>query len=288
VLSAYGGGEIPRNVPLPKQNIDSIRMGTTVATNALLERKGTRHAFLVTRGFKDLLEIGYQSRPRLFDLNISKPEVLYSCVCEVDERVTIEGFDEDVDGLFPATDEVPGVLERGTNGQLIRILKPLDQQKLTRQLQDLRSQGFDTIAVCFAHSYAYPHHEARAGGLAIDAGFTHVSLSSEVAANMIKMVPRGSSATADAYLTPEIKKYVAGFRIGFEGGHLDDVRCEFMQSDGGLVRHDRFSGLKGILSGPAGKTVALRWCQTRRSLSTWQEAWWDTLEPHLTTRRERP
>ena len=107
------------------------------------------------------------------------------------------------------------------------------------------------------HSYAYPAHEARAGQLALEAGFTHVSLSSEVAANMIKMVPRGSSATADAYLTPEIKKYLEGFRQGFEGGHLDDVKCEFMQSDGGLVRHDRFTGLKGILSGPAGMLIPL-------------------------------
>ncbi|OKL57401.1 hypothetical protein UA08_07323 [Talaromyces atroroseus] len=255
VLSTYGGVEIPRNVPLPKHAIDSIRMGTTVATNALLERKGRKHAFLVTKGFQDLLEIGYQSRPRLFDLNISKPEVLYSEVYGVDERVTIEGFDEDVEGLFGVTKVIPGVVEQGINGQLIRILRPLDEQSLRRQLQDIRSKGIDTIAICFTHSYAYPAHEARAGQLALAAGFTHVSLSSEVAANMIKMVPRGSSATADAYLTPEIKKYLEGFRRGFEGGHLDDVKCEFMQSDGGLVRHDRFTGLKGILSGPAGGVV---------------------------------
>ncbi|KIW16105.1 hypothetical protein PV08_06156 [Exophiala spinifera] len=255
VLSTYGNTEIPRNTPLPKSSIESIRMGTTVATNALLERKGRRHAFLVTKGFRDLLRIGYQSRPRLFDLNISKPEVLYSEVCEVEERVTIEGFDEDVDGQFNSTEVIPGVLEMGANGQLVRILRPLDESALETQLQELRAQGIDTIAICFAHSYAYPDHELRAGQLAAEAGFTHVSLSSQVAANMIKMVPRGSSATADAYLTPEIKKYVAGFQKGFEGGHLDDVRCEFMQSDGGLVRYDQFSGLKGILSGPAGGVV---------------------------------
>lgn len=255
MLSTYNGIEIPRGVPLPKSSIESIRMGTTVATNALLERKGTKHAFLVTKGFKDLLTIGYQSRPRLFDLNISKPEVLYSIVCEVDERVTIEGFDEDVDGQFSSTDVVPGSLEQGLNGQLIRILKPLDEDILKLQLRGLRNDGFDTIAICFTHSYAYPRHEAQAGQMALDAGFTHVSLSSQVAANMIKMVPRGSSASADAYLTPEIQKYLTGFRKGFVGGHLDDVRCEFMQSDGGLVRHDRFTGLKGILSGPAGGVV---------------------------------
>lgn len=190
-------------------------MGTTVATNALLERKGTSHAFLVTRGFRDLIEIGYQSRPRLFDLNIDKPEVLYSEVVEVDERVTIEGFDEDVDGHFPAQDEVPGLLERGINGQLIRILKPLEDEAVLAPLQGIREKGIETIAICFTHSYAYPQHEVRAGQLALEVGFKHVSLSSQVAANMIKMVPRGSSATADAYLTPEIKKYLAGFRKGF-------------------------------------------------------------------------
>ncbi|KKY20779.1 putative 5-oxoprolinase (atp-hydrolysing) [Phaeomoniella chlamydospora] len=255
VLSTYGGTEIPRGVPLPKMRIESIRMGTTVATNALLERKGTKHAFLVTKGFKDLLDIGYQSRPHLFDLNIKKPEVLYSQVCEVEERVTIEGFDEDVDGQVCALEAVPGVLEHGLNGQLIRILKPLDEAGLKTQLQELRQNGYDTIAICFTHSYAFPMHEVRAGQLAVDTGFTHVSLSSQVAANMIKMVPRGSSASADAYLTPEIKRYLQGFQKGFEEGHLDDVCCEFMQSDGGLVRYDRFSGLKGILSGPAGGVV---------------------------------
>lgn len=178
---------------------------------------------------------------------------MYTTVVEVDERVTVEGFDEDIDGLFADSKPEPGVLEEGTNGRLMRILQPLDETRLSAQLRQLRQEGFDTVAICFVHSYAYPQHEARAGELAVQAGFTHVSLSSEVAANMIKMVPRGSSASADAYLTPEIKQYLSGFRKGFEGGHLDDVKCEFMQSDGGLVRHDRFTGLKGILSGPAGK-----------------------------------
>ena len=264
ILNTYLETNIPRNAPLPKANIESIRMGTTVATNALLERKGTRHAFLVTKGFRDLIEIGYQSRPRLFDLDIAKPEVLYSEVAEVDERVTIEGFDEDTDGQFAAQDEIPGVLERGTNGQLIRILKPLDEEAVSASLRSIREKGIETIAVCFTHSYAYPQHEARAGELALKAGFTHISLSSRVAANMIKMVPRGSSATADAYLTPEIKQYLAGFQKGFEGGHLNDVRCEFMQSDGGLVRHDRFTGLRGILSGPAGKPRRIKCRHTWR------------------------
>lgn len=230
-------------------------MGTTVATNALLERKGTKHAFLVTKGFRDLLKIGYQSRPRLFDLNIVKPDVLYTEAREIDARVTIEGFDEDLDELFKCDEEIPGVLVRGMSGDMIRILKPLDESAVRETLRGLRAQGIDTLAVCLTHSYVYPQHEQRIRELAVEEGFTHVSLSSEIAANMIKMVPRGSSATADAYLTPEIKRYLSGFAKGFEGGNLDGVRCDFMQSDGGLVSHNSFSGLKGILSGPAGGVV---------------------------------
>lgn len=232
-------------------------MGTTVATNALLERKGTKHAFLVTKGFRDLLQIGYQSRPRLFDLNIVKPGVLYSAVREVDERVTIEGFDEDLDGLFSSTTEIPGILVKASSGDMIRILKPLDESAVRQTLRELRVQGFDTVAVCLTHSHVFPAHEERVEQIAIEEGFAHVSLSSSVAAKMIKMVPRGSSSSADAYLTPEIKRYLDGFAKGFEDGNLHGVRCDFMQSDGGLVSYDRFSGLRGILSGPAGKTAIL-------------------------------
>ncbi|OOF93899.1 hypothetical protein ASPCADRAFT_7390 [Aspergillus carbonarius ITEM 5010] len=255
VLSIYHGTEIPRGTPLPKGDIEFIRMGTTVATNALLERKGTRHAFLVTKGFRDLLDIGYQCRPRLFDLDIIKPAVLYDEVREVDARVTIEGFDEDVDGIFKCDEEIPGVLVRGTSGDMVRILKPLDEEQVRDTLRDLRRSGVDTLAVCFAHSHVFPNHETRVYQMAVEEGFTHISLSSAVAANMIKMVPRGSSASADAYLTPEIKKYLTGFMQGFENSNLDGVRCDFMRSDGGLVSHDQFSGLKGILSGPAGGVV---------------------------------
>ncbi|KAL4891114.1 Hydantoinase B/oxoprolinase-domain-containing protein [Aspergillus ambiguus] len=255
VLSLYYGKELPRGQPLPKEDLEFIRMGTTVATNALLERKGTRHAFLVTKGFRDLLNIGYQSRPRLFDLNIVKPGVIYDEVREIDARVTVEGFDEDIDGLFECEKEIPGVLVRGISGDMIRILKPLDEEQVRHTLQDLRGIGIETLAVCFTHSYIFPDHENRVLQLAMEEGFTHVSLSSSVAANMIKMVPRGSSASADAYLTPEIQKYLTGFSKGFENGNLDGVRCDFMQSDGGLVSHHSFSGLRGILSGPAGGVV---------------------------------
>ncbi|KAL0264411.1 hypothetical protein SLS55_000361 [Diplodia seriata] len=255
VLSIIRNQHIPRGVPLPKDDIEFVRMGTTVATNALLERKGARHALLVTKGLRDLLKIAYQSRPRLFDLDIVKPNVLYSDVREIDERVTVENFDEDVFGAHRAEHEVPGELVRTSSGDMVRIIKPLDEASVRAVLKELRAKGIDTIAVCFAHSYIFPDHEARVGQLAVDEGFSHVSLSSAVAANMIKMVPRGSSASADAYLTPNIKQYLSGFRRGFEGAHLDDVRADFMQSDGGLVSHKSFSGLKGILSGPAGGVV---------------------------------
>jgi 5-oxoprolinase (ATP-hydrolysing) len=185
VLSLYGGVDIPRGTPLPKQNLDIVRMGTTVATNALLERKGRRHALLVTKGFRDLLRIGYQSRPRLFDLDIVKPEVLFSEVREIDERVTIEGFDEDIDGTFKTdVDEIPGVLVRGSSGDLMRILTPLDEAAVKSTLRDLRQQGIDTVAVCFTHSHIYDNHERRVSELAREEGFVHISLSSAVAAKM--------------------------------------------------------------------------------------------------------
>lgn len=257
-------------MPLPKDDIEFIRMGTTVATNALLERKGSNHAFLVTKGFRDLLKIGYQSRPRLFDLNIVKPDVLYSDVREIDARVTIEGFDEDVDGLFKSDTEVPGVLVHGISGDMVRILKPLDEDAVRRSLKELRGHGFDTLAVCLTHSHIFPDHEKRVKELAVEEGFSNVSLSSAVAANMIKMVPRGSSASADAYLTPEIRRYLSRFAAGFEGGDLKGVRCEFMQSDGGLVSHTSFSGLRGILSGPAGKPYSLVSShQTKKAQAEW-------------------
>ncbi|BFZ63538.1 hypothetical protein YB2330_004663 [Saitoella coloradoensis] len=255
VLSMHSGEELPRGQPLPKEHLHSIRMGTTVATNALLERKGTRHAFLVNKGLRDLLIIGNQSRPRLFDLNIVKPDVLFDEVVEIDERITVEGFDEDVDGTSKDLEEIPGELVRGISGDMLRILEPLNEDTTRASLEKLRADGFTTLAVCLAHSYIYPYHEQRIAEIASEMGFSHISLSSAVGANMIKMVPRGSSASADAYLTPETKKYIEGFCKGFEGGNLDGLRCEFMQSDGGLIGYKGFGGLRGILSGPAGGVV---------------------------------
>lgn len=254
ILSEYYGKEIPMGVPLPKTDIESISMGTTVATNALLERKGSRHALLVTKGFKDLLEIGNQARPHLFDVNIKKPDLLYDRVVEVDERITIETFDEDTTGLMkPVLSK--DVIQSDITGDYVRILRRLDEQKVTAQLEALKKDGIKNIAVCFMHSYLYPDHEQVVSRIAKKLGFTNISLSCEVGANMIRMVPRCSSASADAYLRPVVNDYVDGFKSGFEGGNLNGVRCEFMQSDGGLVGYTSFSGLKGILSGPAGGVV---------------------------------
>ncbi|KAI9848417.1 MAG: hypothetical protein M1837_000212 [Sclerophora amabilis] len=269
LLSRFEGREIPRGEPIDTSKIESIRMGTTVATNALLERKGERIAMIVTKGFKDCLEIGNQSRPRIFDLAIKKPEVLYQKVVEVDERVTLEDYAEDPERNVTSSkprSETAGDADivRGLSSEAIRILKRPSESKIRSQLQSLYDEGFRSIAVCLMHAYTFPDHEALVGRIAHDIGFNHVSLSHELMP-MIKVVPRATSACADAYLTPTIKKYIAGFQAGFEGGlgtesvkkekGAKGARCEFMQSDGGLVDVDQFSGLRAILSGPAGGVV---------------------------------
>lgn len=255
VLSHYLGREIPKSEPLPKEPIRAIRMGTTVATNALLERKGTKHAFLVTKGHRDVLEIGSQQRPDIFALDIRKAAVLYDEVIEIDERVTLEHFDEEPNRANGSRKVLDGEVVEGVNGELIRVLEKLNESTTRASLQRLRDNGFTTVAVCLAHSFLYAIHEKRIEALARELGFEHISLSSEVGSRMVKMVARGGSASADAYLTPGTHEYIAGFAAGFEGGNLDGLRCEFMQSDGGLVNHKRFSGMKGILSGPAGGLV---------------------------------
>lgn len=266
LLSKFTGKKIPRGEPLDTSKIESIRMGTTVATNALLERKGERIAMIVTKGFKDCLEIGNQSRPKIFDLAIRKPEVLYEQVVEIDERVTLEDYAEDPERHVTKTDGSTAAegLVRGLSGEAVRILKKPSKDTVRSQLQKLYNDNFRSVAVCLVHGYTFPDHEAMVGQVAKEIGFEHVSLSHELMP-MIKLVPRATSACADAYLTPAIKKYIAGFQAGFEGGlgtasvkkeeGAKGARCEFMQSDGGLVDVDLFSGLRAILSGPAGGVV---------------------------------
>ncbi|KAK4131182.1 putative oxysterol binding protein [Trichocladium antarcticum] len=265
IMAHFLATDLPRGQPLDTSRIDSIRMGTTVATNALLERKGERIALVATRGFGDCLVIGNQSRPRIFDLAIRKPEVLYSAVVEVDERVTLEDYAEDparhvtrAAAKAGSPGAAAAALVTGLSGEAVRILRRPDRETVRAQLQQIFDRGIRSIAVCLMHAYTFPDHEALVGDVAREMGFQHVSLSHELMP-MIKLVPRATSVCADAYLTPAIKRYIAAFQRGFAGGlgtgGAAGPRCEFMQSDGGLVRVDRFTGLRAILSGPAGGVV---------------------------------
>ncbi|KAI2638964.1 Hydantoinase B/oxoprolinase-domain-containing protein [Hypomontagnella submonticulosa] len=271
IMSHFEGREIPRGEALDTSKIDSIRMGTTVATNALLERKGEKMALVVTKGFKDCLVIGNQSRPKIFDLAIKKPDVLYEEVVEIDERVTLEDYAEDPERKLSKSDAKAGTAEAGQtdlvmglSGEAVRVLQRPEESGIRDQLQSIFDKGIKSIAVCLMHGYTFPDHEALVGKIAREVGFDHISLSHELMP-MIKLVSRATSVCADAYLTPAIKKYIAGFQKGFAGGlgtrsvlqekGSKGARCEFMQSDGGLVDVEKFTGLKAILSGPAGGVV---------------------------------
>ncbi|PVH84747.1 hydantoinase [Cadophora sp. DSE1049] len=253
ILELVTGKPHPRGQTLDTKLIERIRMGTTVGTNALLERKGARSALLITKGFKDLLKISNQSRPNIFDLTVARPELLYQSVIEVDERVTLEGYAEDpspVD-IDTSSDES---LHIGLTGEVIRVLKSPDLDVVKESLKKLWEEGYRSLSVVLIHSYVYPEHERQVAALARDMGFSVVE--SAALQPMIKAVPRGMSATADAYLTPIIKSYIQSISDSFKGGLASsDLRCEFMQSDGGLVDFRGFGGLRSILSGPAGGVV---------------------------------
>uniref|UniRef100_F6XQF8 5-oxoprolinase, ATP-hydrolysing n=1 Tax=Macaca mulatta TaxID=9544 RepID=F6XQF8_MACMU len=242
ILEQEAGMLLPRDRPLDSSHIASIRMGTTVATNALLERKGERVALLVTRGFRDLLHIGTQARGDLFDLTVPMPEVLYEEVLEVDERVVLHRGEAGT-----------GTPVKGRTGDLLDVQQPVDLGTLRGKLEGLLSRGIRSLAVVLMHSYTWAQHEQQVGALARELGFSHVSLSSE-AMPMVRIVPRGHTACADAYLTPAIQRYVQGFRRGFQG-QLKDVQVLFMRSDGGLAPMDAFGGSRAVLSGPAGGVV---------------------------------
>ncbi|KAF7556528.1 hypothetical protein G7Z17_g1318 [Cylindrodendrum hubeiense] len=255
ILESATGTSLPRGALIDTSGIESIKMGTTVATNALLERASTPCALVVTRGFKDLLRIGDQTRPKLFDLNIRRPDTLFRDVLEVDERVTLHDSSEDATSLSDSGRDELG-LKTGIGGEAIRILQPLDIEGARVGLQTIFDKGVRSLAVTLLHSYTFPDHELQLSKIAEEIGFTQISLSSQIFP-MIKAVSRGYSATADAYLTPLTKTYIDSFRRGFVG-NLEDTngaRCEFMQSDGGLVGWQSFSGLRAILSGPAGGVV---------------------------------
>ncbi len=229
---------------IPTDRIEWIRMGTTVATNALLERKGARCALLITRGFGDILQIGYQDRPDLFDLQIHRPDLLYEEVIEVEERIRV---------LRPGEDTADLEIVEGVTGERFVILTPIRLDPLRRSLESIRAKGIDSVAIVFMHGYAWDGHERAAGRLARELGFSQVSLSSQVVP-MVKLVARGDTTMVDSYLNPHIRQYLDSFRRGF-ADRLAGTTLLFMQSDGGLTRADRFNGSRAILSGPAGGVV---------------------------------
>jgi 5-oxoprolinase (ATP-hydrolysing) len=200
----------------------SVRLGTTRGTNALLERKGARTGFLTTRGFADLLRIGNQDRPRLFDLAIQKPEPLFTRVVEVDERLDADG----------------------------NVITPLDPDAVRRQLTALKSQPVDSLAICLLHAYRNPAHEQVVAQIAAEVGFDEISTSSEVAPR-IKFVSRGDTTVLDAYLNPVLRQYVQ--RIGHSLGN--SATLKLMTSAGGLLNAASFRGSESIVSGPAGGVV---------------------------------
>lgn len=199
----------------------------------------------------------------MFDLAINKPEVLYSKVVEINERVTLEAWTEQRTSKQIDVTSDPTLL-KGITGEVVRILEPLgkfvqpasptsldlinthhllilhssDTAQARITLQGAFDEGYRSVAVCLMHSYTFPEHELAVGKIAAEIGFANISLSSQLAP-IVKIVPRGNSATAEAYLTPEIKKYLEGFELGFENLRESGCRCEFMQSDGGLVDFSR-------------------------------------------------
>ncbi len=209
--------------PVSADVVECVKMGTTVATNALLERKGEPTLLVTTRGFKDALRIGYQNRPRLFDRHIVLPELLYSAVVEADERV-------------------------GAHGE---VLQPLDEAALKAALQAQYAQGLRSVAIVFMHGYRFTEHEKAARRLAETVGFTQISTSHETSP-MMKFISRGDTTVVDAYLSPILRRYVEQVAAEMPG-----VKLFFMQSSGGLTDAHAFQGKDAILSGPAGGIVGM-------------------------------
>jgi len=209
---------LPRAAEIPRV---IVRLGTTRGTNALLTRRGAQTAFVTTKGFADVLAIGYQNRPRLFDLAIRKRAPLYSAVIEIDERVTAEG----------------------------QVLRAPDEATVRRQLEELEATGAESLAICLLHAYRFAEHESLVARIAREVGFQEISASSQVAP-LVKIVARGDTTVMDAYLNPILRDYVSHLRSSLGAADL-----RIMTSAGGLVAADAFSGKDSILSGPAGGVV---------------------------------
>jgi 5-oxoprolinase (ATP-hydrolysing) len=218
--------------PLPSGAVDAVKMGTTVATNALLERKGDRTLFVTTEGFGDVLRIGYQNRPRLFDRHIVLPEMLYERAVEVAERVGPEG----------------------------EIVTPLDLEGARAALKAAYDDGIRAVAIAFMHGYRFPDHERKVAAAAKEIGFTQVSVSHEVSP-LMKLVSRGDTTVVDAYLSPILRRYVDRVAGQLDAPVEEDSkagpRLMFMQSNGGLTDARLFQGKDAILSGPAGGVVGM-------------------------------
>ncbi|MEX0286653.1 MAG: hydantoinase B/oxoprolinase family protein [Paracoccaceae bacterium] len=211
----------------PDGAINAVKMGTTVATNALLERKGEDVLLLITKGFRDLLLIGYQTRPKLFDLHIQRPELLYQDVAEMDERLDADG----------------------------NVLIPLDEDSARTALQAAYDKGIRALAVAGLHAYLNPMHEQRVAEIAGEIGFTQISTSHQVS-KLAKLVGRGDTTVVDAYLSPILRRYVDQVAGALDLGRACE-RLLFMQSSGGLTDARLFQGKDAILSGPAGGIVGM-------------------------------
>ncbi|MEM1160266.1 MAG: hydantoinase/oxoprolinase family protein, partial [Pseudomonadota bacterium] len=219
---------LEKGAAIPPGTIEAVKMGTTVATNALLERKGDRTLLLITEGFGDLLRIGYQVRPRLFDLHIKLPELLYERVAEVPERLDAVGH----------------------------VITPLDEDAARAALKSARADGIEGVAIAFMHGYLNSDHEARVAAIAAEEGFTQVSTSHQTSP-LMKLVSRGDTTVVDAYLSPILRRYVDQVADELGAGGDAATRLMFMQSNGGLTDARLFQGKDAILSGPAGGVVGM-------------------------------
>ena len=211
---------------IPTDIISSVKMGTTVATNALLERKGDRTLLLITKGFGDLLRIGYQNRPLLFDLNIKLPELLYERVVEVSERLNEKG----------------------------EVVTELNEEEVRNSLIKAKSDGINSVAIAFMHSYINPDHENKIEQIAKEENFNQISVSHKVSP-LIKLVGRGDTTVVDAYLSPILRRYVN--QVSEELQDTKSTQLMFMQSNGGLTDANLFQGKDALLSGPAGGVVSM-------------------------------
>ena len=209
--------------PITPDMVECVKMGTTVATNALLERKGEPTLLVTTRGFRDGLRIAYQNRPRLFDRHIVLPELLYSAVVEAQERV-------------------------GADGSVVTVL---DDSLLKQELLAHHQQGLRSVAIVFMHGWRYPTHEQAAARIAREVGFAQISTSHQTSP-LMKFVSRGDTTVVDAYLSPILRRYVDQV-----AGQMPGVPLFFMQSSGGLTDAHAFQGKDAILSGPAGGIVGM-------------------------------